>query len=392
MQTRCAIVFLFVFINNCLFAQLSVYHGVIFPYESSGRLPQTVGGVSVAVPDFISGAQSNPAGLAFYQSPLVYANLHLRRLKLTSDFASNGQSIALKSCTGGGQFSGLIPVRLFGKKMVFAFSALKIDAPEFENIPMASEADHVKYTRTGTVWNTTLGISSRLFNHLTAGVSVTKWFGQWKWQDEFTPPIPYLTGNGTYKYTGINLSAGLMHQFDRFSWGMAIHSPFTLMKCYPERSTITSENFYHYEQKFTGMVSVGISYRFYPQFLWTAGFCFQNKMSVKEIVRNGKNTATLFVEKFGGSHQANLGGEYVIKFRQVRVPVFLAYRAIWLPKTENSQSDIYELFSSGEKKKISHSVIAGLNLEYQSYGFYLTTQWNSSKVDVLSSRLQPPES
>jgi hypothetical protein len=259
MKTRYALVFFFVFVNNCLFAQLSVYHGVIFPYESSGRRPQTVGGVSVAVPDFISGAQSNPAGLVFYQSPLVLANLSQGRLKLTSDFASNGQSITSKSCTGGGQFSGLLPVRLFGKKMVSAFSALKIDAPEFEDMPMPSDADNVKYTRTGTVWNTTLGISSRFFNHLAAGVSVTKWFGQWKWRDEFTPPIPYPTGNGTCKYNGIDITAGLLHQFSRFSWGMAVHSHFTLMKCYPERSTITVENFYHYEQKFKGMVSVGIS-------------------------------------------------------------------------------------------------------------------------------------
>jgi hypothetical protein len=115
-------------------------------------------------------------------------------------------------------------------------------------------------------------------------------------------------------------------------------------------------------------------------------------MNVKEIIKNNNNTTTLLVEKIGGSHQANFGGEYAIKFRQVRLPVFLAYRAIWLPKTESSRSFIYDSFSREEEKKISHSVIAGLNLEYQSYGFYLTTQWNSSNMDVLSERLQPPES
>ena len=390
MQNRIAICILLLAIwSTNIFAQISAYHGIVFPYESSSRLPQSIGGITTAIPDFISAAQINPAGLAINIIPQVSIHFgqNLTRYKMDSDLPDKPTSLNEYNFYNG-LFSGSIPIDLFHIKAVFAISANKIHTPEFEIWEALNEINNqpIHHSRKGSVWNTTFGIGGKVTDGLSYGLSMTKWFGHWSWHDEIE--TGYINGEGKFKYSGFSFTLGLLQQFRKISLAVAVHTPFTLMKS--ENVRIKSwfgEDIHHIEQYFKGAARFGIAYHLNPQLILAAGYRYQGNILLNDRVDSLSFES--FEDKYGPSHQISLGGEYIFNFDKIDLPVFLAYRTSWMRDTQRNYLPGYQILSITNGKDLSHEIVMGLNLFFKSYGIYFTTQWNSSPIQVLNEIVPP---
>jgi hypothetical protein len=384
-------VILFFFMSSQIFAQTSAYHGIIFPYDTGPY--QTIGGYIAAIPDFISGAQTNPAGLSFFKSPLLFFNIQQKWLWHELNFDPGLKSISNSDYNiYPGQFSGLIPIKINNKEIALGLVINKIQAPYFENIEPSIKDDNLKmnHSREGLVWTSTIGISSHIYNDLSIGLSFTKWFGHWQWHDDF--PESKVTGDGQFSYNGYNLSMGLLQHFKKISFGLALYSPFVLMKA-DQIHLVTSWSplikAFDLEQQFKGGVRFGMAYNANSRLLLGAGYRYQGKIVIKDILKHNDGSLYTFKNNNSESHQINIGGQYGFLFKQIQLPIFFSYQATWLPKVQTYNYFDYQQVIN-DKRIIFHIIIMGFNINYQNYALYIAAQWNSAQKFPISNELASP--
>jgi hypothetical protein len=374
-----------------LFAQISAYHGIVFPYDARSRQLLTFGEISAAIPDAISGLQINPAGLIYFQNLQFHAALHQEMIKDKLDFNgadSSGANSDHHFYPSGA--SGSLPFNMFGKEIVVAITGNYVPSAEFDLWETLIENELLQYehTQAGNVWNTSFGVSSCLFDNLSIGISMTKWWGSWSWQDGII--LNYANGTGEFKYSGSSFTLGLMHRFKNISLGLSLYSPFTLMKSKQIRimqGVIETAN--DMEQYFTGAARFGILFRANPQLTFGAGYRYQGRIVINdqtdsEYLGNVKNT-------YGESHQISLGIEQTLIFKTRQLPIFMAYQGTQMPKVQN-RFFYDQYFSFQNEKNFSHNVILGSNIQFRSLGLYLSTQWNYRPIKVILNELVPPYS
>ncbi len=372
-----------------LLAQISAYHSIVFPYDSYSRLPQTVGGTTIAIPDFVSAAQINPAGLAVNQVPQfgIHLGQRITRTHIKSDYPNPSTSFDEYSFDNG-LVSGSIPITIFNKKIVVAVSAIKIQTPEFDIWePIAETMDQqIRHSRQGNVWNATLGLGGAITDYLSYGISVTKWFGQWSWHDEIN--FSTIEGEGKFKYTGSSLTLGLSQQFRKISLAVAVHTPFTLMKSNKIRlKTEFGESVHQVGQYFKGAARLGIGYHLNPQLILGAGYRYQDNIIMKDhIVSEPANSTE---DKYGESHQISIGGEYSFSWAKIKLPVFFAYRIAWMRDVQRDYLSEYQILQTEKGKEFSHEIILGLNFSFKSTTIYLVSQVNSSPIQVRNNIVPP---
>lgn len=385
------ILFILVLSSTNIFAQISIYHGIVMPYDSNSRLPQTIGGITVAIPDFMSDAQMNPAGLISYKYPHLFINTIQNRTNYEMDFDFNDKSTSFSEYNFyTGIFSGSIPTNLFNKKTVFAVSINKMNSPEIEIWEALNEDNNLQihHTRNGSVFNTTIGISSNFSDSFSFGLSMTKWFGNWTWHDEIESGD--INGEGRFKYNGSSFTLGVLHKFKRISLGVVLHSPFTLMTS--DQIQIKSwvgKDIHNIEQHFKGAARLGIAYHIIPKMTFGAGYRYQGSILLKDQIERESEFYKSIEDKYGKSHQISLGGEYTLSIYKMQLPVFLAYQTSWTTKTRRNYIPSYQYLSSQDGKNLSHSIMMGSNLNFKSYGIYFTTQWNYRTIHVFNEIVPP---
>jgi hypothetical protein len=374
--------------STALFAQISAYHGIVYPYDTNSRLPQTISGVSIAIPDVMSGAQANPAGLAFINAAQLSLSMGQNLSHYDVDSGSKSESFSENQFYQG-LFAGSAPLTLFKKRAVFSVTVNKIQAPEFEIYKALEDIGDqpIHHSRKGNVWNTTIGMGGKITDHLSFGLGLTKWFGHWSWRDEIGPGD--ISGAGTFKYTGISYTFSLLQQFSKVSLAVAVHSPFTLMKAEDVRiNSWYGENVSTLEQYFKGAARIGIAYHLTPQLTLGAGYRYQGSIIVKDHVEGRFPESGDY--NYSPSHQISLGGEYIFTFDNITLPVFVAYRTYSrMQDTQNNDFQDYEILTSKDDGQASQEIMMGVNLLAKTYGIYLTAQWNAEAIRAVYA-LAPP--
>jgi hypothetical protein len=370
------------------FAQSSIYHSIIFPYDLRGSVTQTMGGISAAQPDFISGAQINPGGLSFFNKGRLFLGMAQKFIRIKQKPLQSQDSFSKDLSMIPAQFSASIPFKMIGRQNTVSISANKIDSPEYEvleNISENSFADF--YERNGSVWKTDLGISSQLFKNLGVGLSWTKWFGTWRWNDETQPNR--INNQEEYLYNGSSFTLGVMKRWKKTSIGLALYSPFTLMKT--KTTYLPWEGFeskFRISQKFKGGGRVGVVFQFNPQFKIGAGYRYQDKILIEALDEND-----YLIQNYSGkSHQVSLALEFSLLLKRMHIPLFVSYQITKIPDIEGD-TFIYQTYSFQNKEKFIHGFTAGLKFNYRPLTFYLTNQLYFSHVQVKAdTQIIPPYS
>jgi len=371
------------------FAQLSAYHSIVFPYEQRFLAGKSLGGASVAVPDYVPDARGNPAGLVFTETIQFFAAINAERIEYRPDYEYKylqiSENVYSQNQFYPSQFSFAVPFRLFNKKTTIAVSLNKLNSPEIEtlDIQKITKNSGFIHNRSGNVWTSSLGISTLLAENFSLGLSWTRWNGNWKWQDEQYRNVEYnlnaISGAGNYKYNGSSFNLGLMKQFHKLSIGLVVNSPFTLMKAENVQIKLwgpIEEN--NLEQRFNGAVSAGIAYQLFRKFRLGLGYRYQDDFMIKNVpdIYTEKNET-----KYSNSHKVSIAGEYTFNISSLQIPFFLVYNGQWLPLTLDSNPG-YEFLTISKDNRFQNNAVMGVNMYYKSIGFHFMTLWQQYSIYV----------
>jgi len=386
-----ALVMVFLIGSNESLAQLSAYHGIVFPYDNPNRQLLTSGGFNAAIPDIFSGIQINPAGLSNFTTPRVSAVFRQVLKKDNISFKEDGTSVSSKKTQFyPGGITGLLPVGSFRQPFIFTLSVNYIPAPEFDHYDALEKAKQIQFYHrmTGNVWNSSLGISRCLFNNFHLGLSVTKWLGNWTWQD--STRYFNAVGSGKFNYSGTHVTLGMLYQLKDLRIGLTLYSPFTLMVSSRTYTWNWLDDISHtIEQKFNGGARIGVAYRINPRLSFGAGYRYQNQITMSDQTDNeyfGK-----VVSRYNESHQLSITLERIMQIKTLSIPVFLAYQGTMMPESPGSSVE-YLFYTFKKKSKYSHTFTLGSNIQIQSFRFYLSTQWDYLDTELNLRNLEPPYS
>ena len=384
-----------------LYAQLSAYHGILFPYDNPNGAIHSIGDLTYARPDYSSNIQNNPVGTVFFDRPKFFIsyNLSISRYEDTGLYTPDFEWIELidrrrnHKKNSSMSISGLLPFKLFNKRFGAVLSLNKINTPESELYIKSVKIQDLNFSnhREGNVWNCSIGMSCRLPLGIDLGLSWTKWFGSWRWKDENASGR--ISGEGRYQYDDHVWNFGVQKKIKDISICFIFHTPFTLMKADDVILKLgnTIDN-YSLKERFNGAYKIGIDCRCSNQLSLSVGYRHQRQFSM-QIVRN--SYLEKVKEEYGSSDQISLAGEYVLHFKNLKIPLSIAYWVNWVPKTPDHVPHLktgedffnyyvdyglsfvdyhsYQFLDIDDDTNLRHNIFIGLNFPFRSFCLYLST-------------------
>ena len=364
-------------------AQTSAYHSIVFPYDVSNNHAMSFGGIISADPDPISGIHLNSAGLAFYDKP-VFSSNYLMNTKIYDfnyDYFDD-RNVNTGLNTNPGFLSVMLPIIISGKKMVISSAIQGVESPEIEiwDEIYLDQQIGVEHSRKGAVSKTDIAISSQLVTDFGIGIGISKWSGTWTWHDQVGIET---IGYGTFRYTGSSISLALLYKWSKINLGLTLYSPFQLMT-----SSVTTNYLYFrqiqnqrdMEQKFDGAARLSLKYSLKPDLYLGIDYRWQDKISIKNKILDSLNSS--FTDSYSKSHQIAIVIGKDFKWHFLKLPLFTAYTMNIKPTTTDNFPGGYQKIKVSDEDKIQHSIHSGVNLLYNSYGFYLSVHWEMGSVQV----------
>jgi len=372
-----------------LMAQTSAYHSIVFPYEVNQRHVLTRGGLISAVPDPFSSLQMNPGGLAFFNRPALGANFTFRTANYRFDYTMTDQSVNENIFKNEpGLVTAVMPISVLEQKIVLAIAGQHLHAPEFE---LWEEFNHepgmdLRHERDGNVWNVNLALATQLSKNLGIGLNISQWLGSWVWQESLDDQT---LGRGTFQYPGTGFALGLLYQRSKLNLGLTLYSPLTLMTSSDTRNEFWfrySTN--HLEQNFHGAVRLGMNYALTCRTQLGLDYRWQGRSLMKgRIVHEASSYS--YRDTIGVSHQLSLAVGQDVNAGSLKLPLFIGYQMTFMPVTRPGFFGDYQRIIIDQKNNLRHTLMAGAQLLYNAYGFYLSTRWDYGSVHIWN-QMTPP--
>ncbi|MBN1408446.1 MAG: hypothetical protein JW956_11685 [Calditrichaceae bacterium] len=362
-------------------AQTSAYHSIVFPYDTDNRLVMTTGGIVSANPDPVTGIQLNSAGLAFYDNPTLFIGYSIRNSSYSLDYEYyDDKKFSEKFTRNPGYISFILPIFIKDKKIVLSGAFQGIGSPEIE-IWEQIDSDQdliIEHSRKGAVSKIDLSISSHIFKQLGIGMGLSKWSGNWSWSDQSDLET---IGYGRFNYSGTSFNLTSLYQWSKVKIGILYYSPFQLMKSSKIRTTNWySNDFQFLNQKFNGAARFGLIYLIKPALSIGIDYRWQDKITIENKYTDSLRTPNTL--KYGESHQIAtvLGKDF--HWRTIMLPLYIGYQYNILPATPDNYTLGYQHIRIRNGHNDQHSVFAGLNIIYKSYGLYLAAGWKTGSVYI----------
>lgn len=384
-------------------AQFSAYHGILFPYDNPSKVIYSAGSLTYALPDYSLNIQNNPVNSMMIEFPQVFTSFDQDISKYTiSDYiydAPNPQQlepIPTKYSLYPSFVSAVLPIKSFKKKFVIAAYLAKINFPERE-VATSGAWNSIPYQKKGNVWNASVGISHNLPYNTSVGISLSKWMGSWKFENDKSHSIFF---SGKFRYIGNILNLGILKQYKRVSLSFIYHSPSTLMKTENVFLNRFGQNTKHeIQQHFNGAFKVGGAYHWNEKITLSAGYRYQARFSMQDQLKTEGSDNIKIKEEYGRSHQLSIAGEYIINHKNRKYPVFLAYWTDWLPSTPETIPKSIEnhnvtynryhiqgfqfLYIENHANR-SNNLAFGIRFPFYFTKIHLTGQWQQNRVFVLN--------
>ena len=362
-------------------AQTSAYHSIVFPYDANYRQIMTAGGIISANPDPISGIQLNSAGLAFFNQPFLFFSYSIQKVNYNIDYEYFDDDRASSNTNSNpGFISFILPFSIIDKKVVLSGAFQGIGSSEIEvwNQIYADQEPSIQHSRKGAVSKTDLAISSQLFKRLGIGLGISKWSGNWSWNDQSALET---IGYGRFNYTGTSFNLALLYQWSKVKIGLSFYSPFQLMTSSKiNTKTWFLSNQQNFKQRFNGAVRFGLIYFIRPELSIGIDYRWQDKITIKSKYADSLITPKVF--NYGESHQVSLVFGKDFYWHLVKLPFYIGYQFNLMPITPDDYTMNYQQIEVTDGHNEQHSVITGLNILYKSYGLYLSAGWKTGSVYI----------
>ena len=398
---------LFLLAFQCnLNAQLSAYHGILFPYDNPNSVVYSTGSLTYAAADYSANIQSNPVSFSFIQNPQIFlifnheiSRYYITDIKINKTLFNNGNNEKEKkldpkyklyprfiSCT--------LPINLDKHSIFLSASLNKIQMPEHEvwltsnKYPGLDPKLDFHHQRDGQVWNASMNIGYQLPLNINLGITWSKWFGSWHWYDNNTSHS--VIGEGKFKYNGNNFSIGLLKKYKSHSISISYYTPLSLMEADDISIYNMGEINYAIQQKFNGAFKVGIAHQVNDKLKFAYGYRYQNNFSMSKIELYPSTEGLTLREtkdEYSSSHQIALACEYIFYCKGKKLPIFVTYWADWLPKRHGSSGlNIYQDFIPKYHYRLPElyeNIAAGICFPFYFFNIHLTGQLNFHPIRVI---------
>ncbi|MFH1943307.1 MAG: hypothetical protein ABIL68_14495, partial [bacterium] len=116
-------------------------------------------------------------------------------------------------------------------------------------------------------------------------------------------------------------------------------------------------------------------------------------------------------EEYGSSDQISLAGEYVLHFKNLKIPLSIAYWVNWVPKTPDHVPHLktgedffnyyvdyglsfvdyhsYQFLDIDDDTNLRHNIFIGLNFPFRSFCLYLSSHLNLKSINILNNSIIP---
>lgn len=362
-------------------AQTSAYHSIVFPYDVGNQQIMTAGGVISANPDPVTGIQLNSAGLSFYDNPSIIIGYSIRNSSYSLDYEYyDDEKLSEKFSRNPGYLSFILPIFMKDKKIVLSGAFQGIGSPEIE-IWEQIDPDQdliIEHSRNGAVSKIDLAISSQIFKQLGLGLGLSKWSGNWFWSDQSELET---IGYGRFNYSGTSFNLTSLYQWSKVKIGISYYSPFQLMTSSKISTTNWPLNdFQVLKQNFNGAARFGLIYFIKPGLSIGIDYRWQDKITIENKFTDRLRTPKTL--KYGESHQISTVVDKDFNWRAIKLPLYVGYQYNILPATPDDYTLGYQHIRIRNGHNDQHSVFAGLNLIYKSYGLYLSASWKTGSVYI----------
>lgn len=386
-----------------LHAQLSPYHGIVFPYDNPNRVVYSAGSLTYAALDYSANIHNNPVSFSFVQKPRLFVifNQEVSRYYITGinkDFFLNGNIKKEKGLDAEYELyprfiSCVLPLNIAKHRIFLSASLNKIRKPEHEvwlqgnEYPGLDPELDFHHQRDGHVWNASINIGYVLPFNINLGITWTKWFGSWHWYDYNTPNS--VIGEGIFKYNGNNFSIGLLKKYKNQIVSISYHTPLSLMEA--DDISIESRGEYKYtlQQKFNGALKIGIGFILNDKTTLSFGYRYQDKFSIRKTMfwHAGSDMVAETIDEYGSAHQIAIACEYIVHCKGNKLPIFLTYWADWLPKEhEVGEPIIYQDFSPDYHyhfPELYANIAAGISFPFYSFNIHFASQLNIFPIETI---------
>lgn len=396
------------FLTNNLYAQLSPYHGIVFPYDNPNRAVYSAGSLTYAAADYSANIQNNPVSFSYIQRPQIFliinqdiSRYYLTDIKINKNLFNNGNNVKEKNLNPGyklnpGFISGTLPLNIANQRIFLSASLNKIQMPAHEiwlpsskypGLPPELDFHH---QRDGRVWNGSINVGCQLPLNVNLGITWSKWFGSWNWYDHnFSQRI---IGKGSFKYHGDNFGIGLLKKNTNLSICFCYYTPLTLMKADSILIKNMCEMSYTLRQKFNGAFKFGVASQLADKLILSVAFRYQNNFSVKEIMLYPTIEGLALLDtkyEYSSSYQIAMACEYIVCFKTKKVPIFVSYGANWLPKLlkkglnvwQLTYRNVYQEFS--KNSLLSHNFAVGIHFPFHLLNIHLASQLNIDPIQAI---------
>ena len=233
-------------LTNNLFAQLSPYHSILFPYDNPNRVVYSAGSLTYAASDYSANIQNNPVSFSYVKKPQIFfifnqdisryyiTDIRINKTLFNTENDDKEKKLDAKYKLYPRFISCTMPLNVAKHRIFLSASLNKIQTPEHD-VQLTSkkysglnpELDFFHH-RDGRVWNASINIGYQLPLNINLGITWSKWFGSWHWYDYNTAQS--VIGEGKFKYNGNNFSIGLLKKYKDHSISISYHTPLSLME------------------------------------------------------------------------------------------------------------------------------------------------------------------
>lgn len=371
-----------------LFGQAGATRGSSFPPENSNIAGRRMGGVSIAVADSVPQLLGNSANLASLSRPHLFLSLNnaSREFKVTKE-DWNGTPVILPdaenptdvSWTQGfdlGYSAVSFPFHLFKRQWVAAASYNGKHWGEFDEryFPAQSRIFGPGWKKNEHVQSATAAISTEILRSLRVGVSWTKWFGKFEWEQEGV-------NIRNDDYAGQAWQIGFVGEMGRFSLASTFHLPRQVMKSstpsgywIDEVTTLQSN----------GTMEIGFGYQPRPRWTLGLGYVYQRRFEVAQRIGESQ-----FNMNYRGASRLSAGIEHELSLARVRVPVYVGYLASWLPNDTDMTSLPYILFIKTAEDRFRSQLVLGAAIGLNAVTFHADSRLTLHSSKKVVSNLPP---
>ncbi|NOY57630.1 MAG: hypothetical protein GXO75_01675 [Calditrichaeota bacterium] len=351
------------------------------PSDMHSMAGRKMGGVSVALPDFIPNVPGNPANLIYLERRVVFFSITNSRTNtlLNEQLTRTKETIRWSNNETPGYCAASLPFKFMKRRWVAAASFNGKQWPAFDERYLSANRNIFSYElkKTGHIRSASIGLAAKLSEKYSVGIGWTKWFGgnNWHYGKE---------RSGTADYSAQRWHLGFMGQIGGLSIGTVVYFPSQFVSgsnktnSWNQPSSLQFSQNYNYDAKF------GFAYRLLRRCTIAVGYSHQFPFEFHYAQQNRQNKV-----KYNKGKELSGGIEYQFTFAKIKMPIYFGYHAIWPPQgIGHIPYDFFEITRKTDRSFLKRYVF-GTHLQYKNIGLYFDAQWMRDFYEIIERNVPP---